>query len=41
MMNGKAVVIHGFKNLILANSIRFAPRSLVVKITVKIQAKKF
>jgi uncharacterized protein len=41
MMKGKAVAIHGFRNNILANSVRFAPRSLVVKFTGKVQAKKF
>jgi hypothetical protein len=40
MMKGKAVAIHGFKNLILANSVRFAPRSMVVKFTRQIQEKK-
>lgn len=39
MMKGKAVAIQGFKNAFLANSVRFAPRSLVVKITRKIQEK--
>jgi hypothetical protein len=37
----QAVAIHGLKNAIMANSVRFAPRSLVVKITRKIQAKKY
>lgn len=41
MMKGKAVAIHGFKNAVLANSVRIAPRSLVAKITRKVQAKKF
>ena len=41
MMKGKAVAIHGFKNSILANSVRFAPRSLVVKAARKMQAKKY
>jgi short-subunit dehydrogenase len=41
MMKGKAVVIHGLKNKILANSVRFAPRSLVVKMARKVQAKKY
>jgi short-subunit dehydrogenase len=41
MMKGKAVAIHGFKNILMANSVRFAPRSLVVKLTRKIQEKKF
>jgi len=41
MMKGRTVAIHGLKNKIMANSVRFAPRSLVVKITRKIQAKKY
>lgn len=41
MMKGKTVAIHGFKNAVLANSVRIAPRSLVVKMTRKIQTKKF
>ena len=41
MMKGKAVAIHGFKNSIMANSVRFAPRSLVVKIARQMQAKKY
>ena len=41
MMKGKAVAIHGIKNVLMANSVRFAPRSLVVKLTRKIQEKKF
>ena len=41
MMKGKAVAIHGLKNTILANSVRFAPRSLVVEMTRRIQAKKY
>jgi uncharacterized protein len=41
MMKGKAVAIHGFKNALMANSVRFAPRSLVVMLTRKIQEKKF
>jgi short-subunit dehydrogenase len=39
MMNGKTVAIHGFMNWILANSVRFTPRALVVKITRKLQDK--
>jgi short-subunit dehydrogenase len=39
MLKGKTVAIHGLMNLILANSVRFTPRSLVVKITRKIQGK--
>ena len=32
MMKGKSVAIHGFMNTLMANSSRFAPRSIVVKI---------
>jgi len=39
MMKGKAVAIQGFKNALMANAVRFAPRSLVVKITRSIQKK--
>ncbi|MBC7552670.1 MAG: SDR family oxidoreductase [Taibaiella sp.] len=39
MMKGKTVAIHGTINAILANGIRFLPRSVVVKITRKIQKK--
>lgn len=39
MMKGKTVAIHGFMNWILANSVRFTPRALVVKITRKLQDK--
>jgi short-subunit dehydrogenase len=41
MMKGKAVAIHGFRNTFMANSVRFAPRSLVVKMARKIQEKKY
>jgi uncharacterized protein len=41
MIKGKAVAIHGFRNSVIANSIRFAPRSWVVSVTRKIQEKKF
>ena len=33
MMKGKAVVIHGTLNFLLANTVRFTPRSLVTRIT--------
>ena len=33
MMSGKTIAIHGMMNAILANSVRFMPRSLVVKVT--------
>ncbi len=39
MMKGKTVAIHGTMNWILANSVRFLPRSVVVKTTRKIQDK--
>lgn len=41
MMKGKAVVIHGLKNSIIINLIRFTPRSLVLKMTRRVQAKKY
>lgn len=39
MMKGKAVAIHGFKNYLLANLNRFAPRSVVVNIVSMMQRK--
>jgi short-subunit dehydrogenase len=39
MMKGKTIAIHGLMNWILANSVRFTPRSIVVKLTRKIQDK--
>jgi hypothetical protein len=39
MMKGKTIAIHGLMNAIMANSVRFAPRSLVVKVTRKMQEK--
>jgi uncharacterized protein len=39
MMKGKTVAIHGIMNYIMANSVRFVPRALVVKVTRKIQDK--
>lgn len=39
MMKGKTVAIHGWMNWIMANSVRFAPRALVVKIARKMQDK--
>lgn len=39
MMKGKTVAIHGVMNYIMANSVRFMPRSLVVKITRSVQDK--
>ena len=40
MMQGKTVAIHGLLNSIMAHAIRFVPRSLVVKLTRKIQDKE-
>ena len=37
MNDGKAVAIHGMMNYLMANSVRFAPRNLVVKIARYIQ----
>jgi uncharacterized protein len=39
MLKGKTVAIHGMMNYILANSVRFMPRSIVVAVTRKIQDK--
>jgi len=39
MMKGKTVAIHGLINYLMANSVRFTPRALVVKLTRKIQDK--
>jgi short-subunit dehydrogenase len=39
MMKGKMVAIHGLMNNIMAQSIRFAPRALVLKIVRNIQSK--
>lgn len=39
MMKGKTVAIHGFMNYLMANSVRFAPRAMVVKLTRFIQDK--
>jgi len=41
MMRGKAVAIPGFKNSIMATSVRFIPRSLVVKTAGIVQEKKY
>lgn len=40
MMKGKSVAIHGFMNSLLANSVRFTPRTVVVKIAKMILEKK-
>jgi short-subunit dehydrogenase len=39
MLKGKSVAIHGFMNYMMANSVRFLPRNLVVKVTRRIQDK--
>ncbi len=39
MMSGKTVAIHGTINYLMANSIRFSPRSLVVKLVRLVQDK--
>jgi uncharacterized protein len=39
MMKGQTVAIHGIMNWLLANSVRFTPRALVVKLTRFIQDK--
>lgn len=39
MMKGKVVAIHGLLNYLMANSVRFTPRFLVVKVTRMIQDK--
>jgi uncharacterized protein len=39
MMKGKVVAIHGMVNYLMANSVRFTPRALVVKLTRKLQDK--
>jgi short-subunit dehydrogenase len=41
MLKGKSVAIHGLKNSFFVNSLKFAPRWLVLKLTRKIQAKKY
>jgi uncharacterized protein len=39
MLKGKTVAIHGLMNYIMANSVRFTPRAIVVKLTRKLQDK--
>lgn len=39
MLKGKTIAIHGIMNTILANAVRFIPRSLAVKVTRLIQKK--
>jgi uncharacterized protein len=41
MMKGKTVAIHGMMNYLMANSVRFTPRALVVKLTRMIQDKAY
>lgn len=40
MMKGKSVVIPGLKNMIMATSVRFFPRNIIVRAARKIQEKK-
>ncbi len=40
MMKGKPVVIHGLKNSLMANAVRFFPRGFIVKMARKIQEEK-
>jgi short-subunit dehydrogenase len=39
LMSNKKVAIHGFMNYVMANSVRFVPRNLVVKILRSLQDK--
>ena len=39
MIKGKSVAIHGIMNSIMANSIRFIPRSMVLKVSRKLLDK--
>lgn len=39
MMKGKPVAIHGFMNYLMANSVRFIPRAIVVKVARQMQDK--
>ncbi|MCC6371271.1 MAG: SDR family oxidoreductase [Bacteroidia bacterium] len=39
MLKGKAVAIHGFMNMLIATSVRFSPRPIVLKITRKLMQK--
>lgn len=40
MITGKTVAIYGLKNTLMANAVRFLPRSFIVKMVRKIQEKK-
>ena len=40
MMKGKPVAIHGLKNSLMANAVRFFPRAFIVKMARKIQEEK-
>jgi short-subunit dehydrogenase len=39
MMNNRTVAIHGIMNYLMANSVRFAPRSMIVKVARSMQDK--
>lgn len=39
MMQGKTIAIHGLMNRIMANAVRFIPRSMAVKVVRSLQAK--
>ncbi|MFN8255979.1 MAG: SDR family oxidoreductase [Bacteroidales bacterium] len=39
MMKGKTVAIHGFMNYLMANMVRFSPRSVIVKVVRMMQDK--
>jgi uncharacterized protein len=41
MMKGKTVAIHGLKNIVMANSVRFFPRAIIIKAVRNIQGKKY
>jgi uncharacterized protein len=41
MMKGKAVAIHGVKNRLMVNSVRLGPRSVVVKVSRRMQERKY
>ena len=39
MMNNRTVAIHGIMNYLMANSVRFAPRGMIVKVARLMQDK--
>jgi short-subunit dehydrogenase len=41
MIKGTSVAVHGFKNSLFVKSLKFVPRSLVLKLTRQIQARKY